>query len=101
MAMSEYAAAPVSSETEVVLGGGKEYAVVEVTRRSHCSHHRGGHTAPTVRRSRRSHCSMEARGDPATASDRVYLDGIGEQGPIWALIFLFLKKRFWVSTGNN
>jgi hypothetical protein len=44
---------------------------------------------------------MEARGDPATASDRVYLDGIGEQGPIWALIFLFLKKQFWVSTGNN
>jgi hypothetical protein len=89
--MSEYAlrsqaaatVAPVSSETEVVLGGGKEYTTVEVTRPhcsrqsrcSHCFRRRGGSTAPTVRWSRRSHCSTEARaaarGDPATAFDHV------------------------------
>jgi hypothetical protein len=64
------ATAPVSSEMEVVLGGGKEYATVEVARPhcsrqsrcSHCSCHRGGPTALTARRSRRSHCSTEARG---------------------------------------
>jgi hypothetical protein len=41
-------AALVSSEIEVVLGGGKEYAVVEAVEamRPHCS-----------RQSRRSHCS--------------------------------------------
>jgi hypothetical protein len=112
--------APVSSETEVVLGGGKEYTAVEVTRphcsrqsrRSHCFRRRGGPTAPTVRRSRRSHYSTEARaaarGDPATAFDHVYLDGrrragpdLGPTCPDLGSNFFYLKKRFWMSAGNN
>jgi hypothetical protein len=117
-AMSEYAAAPVSSKTEVVLDGGKEYAAIEAveatrphcshcwrqSRRSHCSCRRGGPTAPTARRSRQSHCSTEAcaaaRGDPTTASNRVYLDGRRQTGPDLSptcsglRFFLFLKNDF-------
>jgi hypothetical protein len=103
------AVAPVSSETKVVLGGGKEYTVVEAMRThcsrqsrcSHCSHHRGGPTAPTARRSRHSHCSTEARGDPATTSYRVYLDGHRRAGPDLSLTgpdlgsdFFIFEKRF-------
>jgi hypothetical protein len=40
--------APISSETEVMLGGGKEYAAIEAMR-PHCSHY--------SRQSRHSHCS--------------------------------------------
>jgi hypothetical protein len=57
-AMSEYSAAPVSSEMEMVLGGGKEYTTVEAV----------GVMRPEEARA-------AARGDRATASDRVYLDG--------------------------
>jgi hypothetical protein len=69
------------------------------SRRSHCFHHRGGLTALTARRLRHSHCSTEARGDPATASDRVYLNGHRGAGPDLGLtgpdlgsdFFYFLK----------
>jgi hypothetical protein len=54
-------AAPVSSEMEVMLGGGKEYTAVEATR-PHCSHY--------SRQSRRSHCSRR-RGGPRRSNNNV------------------------------
>jgi hypothetical protein len=55
--MSEYLAAPVSSETEMVLGGGKKYVTVEA-----------------VEVMRPEEARAAARGDLATASDRIYLN---------------------------
>jgi hypothetical protein len=89
--MSEYSAAPVSSEMEMVLGGGKEYAMIEAV----------GVMRPEEARA-------AARGDRATASDRVYLDGrrraglnLGPTCPNLGSDFFIFEKRFWVSTGNN
>jgi hypothetical protein len=89
----------------VVLGGDKEYTSVEAmrphysrqSRRSHCSRHRGGPTAPTARRSRLSHCSTEAQEDPATTSTST---GVSEQGRSGLRFFLFLKTDFECRLGT-
>jgi hypothetical protein len=79
-------AAPVSSEMEVMLGGGKEYTAVEA-KRPHCSHY--------SRQSRHSHCSQEIQQQRPTVSTST-ASSSGNSGAssseIWALIFLFLKK---------
>jgi hypothetical protein len=123
-------AALVSSKTEVVLDGGKEYTAVEAveamrphcshcsrqSRRSHCSRRRGGPTALTAMRSRCSHCSTEARGGPRGGPRRsgnsvrprlprrasVSMARSEPNVPKSRLRFFFIfEKRFWVLTGNS
>jgi hypothetical protein len=112
------AAALVSSEMEVVLGGGKEYTAVEAVEamRPHCSH--------CSRQSRCSHCSNYDAVEelplldggprrPARWPEEIWQQrltaststGVDEQGPIWAQRAqiwapFFLKNDFGCRLGT-